>query len=501
MPLVSTPDPRILEIGSWEGRSATFLLTSPLCANGGSIVCIDHFDLFATQAGRDRHEKILHNLSSTGRPFRVIEKFSVPGLMTLLEEAIKDGTTGFDWVYIDGSHKADDTFLDAELAWRLTNEGAILIFDDYLWDSQPHDSPHHPKPGIDAFMKLHQNEFEVISSSYQMVLRKKTKMHIGFLVESSEPVDVKSDVFGYSVNIALVADASYAMPATVTIHSIAKHSSRRLTFYVIDCGLGADDKERIILSIAEDPNISLVFTPLNGDGLGASLGPVWAKFDLIDLLPVERVLYVDTDILARGDVGKLWDTDLDGKPLGGCPDVGHPLGHEKIERGPYFNTGVLLMDLMKVRSDVRKLREVAKSMPPSKFAEQDALNVHFRGMWKSLNLEWNAQGLGTYAELRTTDRETVKLHEMGNPILVHFTGPVSPPLPSVLNPYVQPCVSKPWGYAKARGHPYAKEWWATLKETPWSKWIKSEEYRAWQDSEKTKAKTRAMEEFDKAVET
>jgi hypothetical protein len=89
MPLASTSNPRILEIGSWEGRSATFLLTSPLCANGGSIVCIDHFDLFATQAGKERHEKILHNLSLTGRPFRVIEKFSVPGLMTLLEEATK----------------------------------------------------------------------------------------------------------------------------------------------------------------------------------------------------------------------------------------------------------------------------------------------------------------------------------------------------------------------------------------------------------------------------
>ena len=500
MPLVSTPNPRILEIGSWEGRSATFLLTSPLCATGGSIVCIDHFDLFATQAGKERHEKILHNLSLTGRPSRVIEKFSVPGLMTLLEEATKGEISGFDWLYIDGSHKADDTFLDAELAWRLANEGAIFIFDDYLWEVQPQDSPHHPKPGVDAFMKLHENEFEVISSAYQMVLQKKTKMHIGFLIESSEPVDIKTDAFGYSVNVVLVADASYAMPATVTIHSLIKHSSRRLTFYVIDCGLGADDKERM-MSIVEDPNVSLVFVPLNDSGLGASLGPAWAKVDLIDLLPVERALYIDADILARGDVGRLWDINLDGKLLGACPDIGYPLGHENIERGPYFNSGVLLMDLTKIRGEVQKLRDVAKSMGPSpKLLEQDALNVHFRGAWKSLNLEWNAQGLGTYAELRTADRETVKLHEMADPILVHFTGPVSPSLPSVLNPHVQPCISKPWGYTKARGHPYAEEWWTTLKETPWAKWVESEGYRAWRDSEKEKAKTQAMEEFDKVVE-
>jgi len=500
MPFVRTPDPKILEIGSWEGRSATFLLTSPLCAKGGSIVCIDHFDLFATQAGKERHEKILHNLPLTGRPFRVIQKFSVPGLMTLLEEAIKGETAGFDWLYIDGSHEADDTFLDAELAWRLANEGAIFIFDDYLWEVQPHDSPHHPKRGIDTFMKLHENEFEVISSTYQMVLRKKTKMHIGFLVENSEPVDIKAEAFGYSVNIALAVDSSYAMPATVTIHSIVKHSSRRLTFYVIDCGLGAEDKDRMTLSIAKNPNVSLIFIPLGDDSLGASLGPVWMKVDLISLLPVERALYLDADILVRGDVGRLWDADLDGKLLGACPDVGYPLGHGGTDRDPYFNAGVLLMDLTRIRREVQKLRDVAKSMQSSKFVEQDALNVHFRGGWKPLSLEWNAQGLGTYAELRTTDREAINLHEMANPVLVHFTGPVSPSLPSVLNPHVQPFVSKPWGYAKARGHPYAEEWWVALRETPWAEWVESEEYRAWCDSERKKAKAQAVKEFDEVVE-
>jgi lipopolysaccharide biosynthesis glycosyltransferase/predicted O-methyltransferase YrrM len=501
MPLVSTHNPRILEIGSWEGRSATFLLTSPLCANGGSIVCIDHFDLFATTAGKERHEKVLHNLSLTGRPSRIIEKFSVPGLMILLEEATKDETLGFDWLYIDGSHRADDTFLDAELAWRLANRGAIFIFDDYLWDAQPYDSPHHPKPGIDAFMELHKNDFEIISSSYQMVLRKKTKMNIGFLVENSVPVDLKADAFGYSINIALVVSSAYAMPATVTIHSIVKRSSRRMTLYIINCGLGEDEEDRIKLSIAEKPNVSLIFIPLSDDCLGTSEDPVWAKVDLIDLLPVERVLYLDADILARGDVGRLWDTDLDGKLLGACLDVGFPFGHDKFERGPYFNAGVLLMDLTRIRPEIQKLKGVTKSMLSSKFLEQDALNIHFRGAWKSLSLEWNAQGLGTYAEHRTADREAINLHEMANPILVHFTGPVSPSLPSVLNPFIQPCVSKPWGYAKARGHPYAEEWWTTLGETPWAGWAKSLEYLAWCDSEKQKAKMQAFKEFDKVVAT
>jgi hypothetical protein len=157
------------------------------------------------------------------------------------------------------------------------------------------------------------------------------------------------------------------------------------------------------------------------------------------------------------------------------------------------------MDLAKIRRGVQNLRDVAKSMQSSRFAEQDALNIHFRGAWKSLSLQWNAQGLGTYAGLRTADRETVNLHEMTNPILVHFTGPVSPSLPSVLNPHVQPCASKPWGYLKARGHPYAEEWWAALKKTSWVEWVKSEEYCAWHGSEKEKVKVQVLNEFDRVV--
>src|ERR1700733_5107577 len=99
-PLVQCPSPRVLEIGCWEGRSGVFLLTR-LCRDGGEIVCIDHFDLLGTPAGRERHATVEHNFSLTGKPFRIIDKFSVPALMTLLEEEMEVAVPGFDWIYID----------------------------------------------------------------------------------------------------------------------------------------------------------------------------------------------------------------------------------------------------------------------------------------------------------------------------------------------------------------------------------------------------------------
>jgi hypothetical protein len=110
-----------------------FLLTT-LRAQGGQIVCVDHVDLMQTPAERERHRKLTQNLARTSRPSLILAQFSVPALYKLLkEEIVRDTNAGFDWIYVDVSYRADDTFLGAEPAWRLAREGRILIFDDYHW--------------------------------------------------------------------------------------------------------------------------------------------------------------------------------------------------------------------------------------------------------------------------------------------------------------------------------------------------------------------------------
>jgi hypothetical protein len=62
-----------------------------------------------SSSGRERYERIHHNLRLAGGKFRVLDMFSFPALMTLLTEATTETDAGFDWVYVDGSHEADDT--------------------------------------------------------------------------------------------------------------------------------------------------------------------------------------------------------------------------------------------------------------------------------------------------------------------------------------------------------------------------------------------------------
>ncbi|KIL58176.1 glycosyltransferase family 8 protein [Amanita muscaria Koide BX008] len=491
-PLVSK-QPRVLEIGSWEGRSAVFLLNT-LCADGGDIVCIDHFDLFRTDAGKDRHNRMDHNLTTTGKPFRIMSEFSVPALMKLLEEEIDSPNPGFDWIYVDGSHEADDTFLDGELSWRLAREGCIFIFDDYHWDSEPETSIHHPKPGIDGFLALHRGQYERLSAEgdYQVVLRKTSPMRIGFLTPEKMKYGV-DEAFAYSINVVFTVDSQYAMPVAVAIRSILEHTMARITIYVVNYGISDDDREKIKSSIPLRENSTLMFLTPPKTGLGTSLGVTWAKLELHQVVPVERILYLDADILVRHDLKALWETDLRGKSIGSVVDVGHPMGHSGIKRGQYFNAGLLLMNLTNIRSSTSQLEAIAASHVQDKYKDQDALNAYFEGDWTPLSLRWNAQGLGTYAKCPSEERASLDLKEMNNPYIIHFTGPVNPKVGDILNPYFQPPPAKPWGYVGAPGHPFQHEWWTVLERTVWGG--KGDSFRSpWFEEGRKEAREKALAE-------
>jgi len=497
-PFVESKHPRILEIGSWEGRSAVFLLNN-LAKDSGEIVCIDHFDLLQTEAGRQRFDRINHNLSQIEKKSRVLSQFSVPALMTLLQEEMPSSNPGFDWIYIDGSHRADDTMLDGEVVWRLARNGAIIIFDDYHWDKEPVDSIHHPKRGINAFLTLHAGEYERLSDEahYQVVLKKTTDMRIGFLVGEAKDGQLQ-ETLEYGINVVLAVDSTYAIGAAVTIHSVTNTAHGRITIYVVDCGLTQEDRQRLERTCDGNSDATVVFLRLPNGSLANELGVIWAKIDMLKVLPVERVLYLDADTLVRRSVDELWSFDLGGKTIGAVTDIGHSMGHSKIERRPYFNAGVLLIDLSKARLVIHELEGLAKEMKDAKFRDQDVLNVYFADAWTPLGLTWNAQGLGTYANYPSPDRDTLPLDTMNDPNIVHFTGPVHPSVVEVLNPYVQPPTAKPWGYLGAPNHPYENEWWQVLEKTCWKGEKASETRQLSNDLAARKAVEAIILEFEKA---
>lgn len=160
---------RVLEIGSWEGRSALFFLNYlPQC----QLTCIDTFggnvehhqdDYFAALVP-GIEARFDSNVSAFGSRVEKLKGSSGTVLPQLGVERRR-----FDIAYVDGSHYAADVYSDAVLTWSLMAPHGIVIYDDYAWDLMNDDSE-RPKIGIDAFLDAISGQYRVIHCDYQLVI-------------------------------------------------------------------------------------------------------------------------------------------------------------------------------------------------------------------------------------------------------------------------------------------------------------------------------------------
>ncbi|XP_060214900.1 probable galacturonosyltransferase-like 3 [Lycium barbarum] len=142
----------------------------------------------------------------------------------------------------------------------------------------------------------------------------------------------------------------------------------------------------------------------------------YARIYLADLLPltVNRIIYLDSDLIVVDDVAKLWDIELEGRVLG-APEYCHanfthyfthkfwfhPTFSNVFEnRSPcYFNTGVMVIDLQKWRNDgyTRKLEHWMRVQKRYRIYELGSLPpflLVFAGNVKQVEHRWNQHGLG-----------------------------------------------------------------------------------------------------------
>jgi predicted O-methyltransferase YrrM len=160
----------VLEIGAWEGRSAIFWLNY---FENSRVTCIDTFAGSAEHhvAFSDQVASIEQRFDANLVPFGArVEKIKAHSAAALPQLAI--ARRRFDFVYLDGSHRAVDVYTDACLAWPLLRRSGALLFDDYTWVDMP-DEMHRPKPGIDAFLEMTSGSFREVDRGLQILIEKK----------------------------------------------------------------------------------------------------------------------------------------------------------------------------------------------------------------------------------------------------------------------------------------------------------------------------------------
>ena len=171
----------VLEIGSFEGMASVYMCEKWLKDGthyhvvdtfGGSENEVGHQDMIKQIKDGDDfiYDNFKHNTSFFPNIGWKVERETSQHMLPLLE---REGYT-YDFIYVDASHQADDTFVDAYWAHKMLKPNGIIIFDDFLWQEEGRDKPiESPKFGIQAFMSLYQDSYALVSSGYQVALIKK----------------------------------------------------------------------------------------------------------------------------------------------------------------------------------------------------------------------------------------------------------------------------------------------------------------------------------------
>jgi hypothetical protein len=170
----------VLEIGCFEGKATTWLCENILTQAIYDVV--DTFDGSAVEAGminavtrlqKDKDfikNNFTHNIShfEDRIDFHIYEGTS----QSILPQLYSLGNQ-YDFIYVDASHRADDTFVDGYWANKMLKSGGLLIFDDWAW-KDPNDMSvnNSPEYGIRQFCTLYETDYTMLFHGYQVGLIK-----------------------------------------------------------------------------------------------------------------------------------------------------------------------------------------------------------------------------------------------------------------------------------------------------------------------------------------
>ena len=226
------------------------------------------------------------------------------------------------------------------------------------------------------------------------------------------------------VSICFASDDNYAPYLKVAIYSLLCNRNRERSYDIIILHKRiSKEHQGEILGLADGKSgVSIRFVNVvEADReLQSDVGCYYAVETNYRLLlfsklfqNYRRILYLDCDIIVTGDVGELFDVDLEGKSAAGVEDVGFRwLAYTKRaifldnkpynvlnyctdvlgmkDPGSYVNAGVLLFDLEKCRQKV-SFRDVVETLHSRNFFynDQDVLNILLEGNIKQVDCKWN----------------------------------------------------------------------------------------------------------------
>ncbi|MDO4398968.1 MAG: glycosyltransferase family 8 protein [Candidatus Saccharibacteria bacterium] len=222
------------------------------------------------------------------------------------------------------------------------------------------------------------------------------------------------------VPVFLTINSAYAPYAAAAIHSLIQHANKKRYYRVIILHDGLNWVNRVRLRSLVTKNVAIQFKKISsslylkaivkycsrrkGAGDFFSSAVYYYRFFIPRLFPIySKCVYIDSDTILRGDIGELFDIDLEGKMMAAMVDPKVeviPEFREYVDRAvgvqywDYCNSGVLVMDMKALRKFgyLSALVDTINKYDADLVApDQDYMNVILRGKILHLDAKWNME--------------------------------------------------------------------------------------------------------------
>lgn len=252
------------------------------------------------------------------------------------------------------------------------------------------------------------------------------------------------------INVCVSCDENYSKYAGVLIASILANASSddNLSFYILTDGL-SDLRKSELLKLKDIKNCNINFVQIDKELFkdyenikSHAYIPLcgFYRLKLASILPdVNRIIYLDCDIIVKRSLAELFNADLEQNVAGGVLDINQRM----LKKNPtYVNSGVLVMDLQKIREqgiEQEFLNWTKEHVDTIKMGDQEIINEVLKNRIKILDNRWNVQSSNFSNRSSYTS----------NPYIIHFVAR-----------------RKPWHFASFSYH--RKYYFDYLQLTPWA---------------------------------
>lgn len=229
------------------------------------------------------------------------------------------------------------------------------------------------------------------------------------------------------INICLSCDDKYSIYAGVVITSILVSAKKddNLNFYILDGGITDFHKKEIIsLNSIRDFNIN--FVSIDEDLFNdykniktqsyISIATYYRLKISKLLLDVDRIIYLDCDMVVNTSLKELFNINLDNYYIGGVKDI-DPINVK--ENPSYINAGMLVMNLVNIKKDNLEetfLSWTKENVDKITLGDQTIINEVCKGKIKLVDDSWNLQSASFL------NRSSY----IKNPKIIHFCGKDKP---------------------------------------------------------------------------